>query len=137
MPLISTLPTLNACLNGASAFFLLTGYVLIRQRKIAAHTLCMGIAFLTSILFLISYLFYHSQVGSVRFTGMGWSRPIYFFILTTHSILAVAIVPLALRTLYLASKKAFEQHTRIARITLPLWLYVSVTGVVVYWMLYH
>jgi len=133
---ISDLPTLNAALNSLSAVFLFTGYLFIRARKIDAHRRCMLGAVLCSTLFLTSYLIYHYEVGSVRFQGQGWIRPVYFTILITHTILAAAVVPLALITLTRALREKFDAHRRIARWTLPIWLYVSVTGVVVYWMLY-
>jgi uncharacterized membrane protein YozB (DUF420 family) len=116
---------------------LILGYRFIRKRKILVHRLCMSGAFLTSILFLISYLIYHFQHPTTLFQGPGWARPIYFFILFTHVVLAVVIVPLVLITLRRALRGNFRDHQRIARITLPLWLYVSVTGVVVYLMLYQ
>ena len=134
---VSSLPGLNAFLNGTSAVLLSIGYVLIRRRNVTAHKACMVSAFGVSALFLISYLTYHSQAGSVRFTGQGPIRLVYFFLLLTHLVLAAVIVPLALTTLYRARSERFDQHRRIARWTLPIWLYVSVTGVVVYWMLYH
>lgn len=115
----------------------MTGYLFIRRRKILAHKICMGSAFAVSIVFLISYLTYHVQVGSVRFVGQGWVRPVYFTLLASHTLLAALILPLALVTLRRALMGRFDRHVRIARWTLPLWLYVSVTGVVVYWMLYH
>lgn len=115
----------------------MTGYLCIRRRKILAHKICMGSAFAVSIVFLISYLTYHVQVGSVRFAGQGWIRPVYFTLLASHTILAAVIVPLALVTVSRALRARFDRHIRIARVTLPLWLYVSVTGVIVYWMLYH
>ena len=130
-------PALNATLNGAAAILLTAGYSFIRQRKIAAHRACMVAAFLTSTAFLISYLIYHARVGSVPFQGHGWIRPVYFFILTTHIVLAAAIVPLALVTLSRALREQFDRHRRIARWTFPIWLYVSVTGVVIYFLLYH
>ena len=134
---MSLLPTLNALLNAACAILLTLGYRAIRRGDVARHKACMGLAFLTSILFLASYLTYHALHGSTRFPGAGWVRPLYFAILISHTILAVVIVPLVLRTLYLALRGRFDAHRRIARWTLPLWLYVSVTGVVVYWMLYR
>ena len=134
---ISDLPTVNATLNTISAILLTIGYVLIRERRIEAHKKCMLAAFAVSILFLISYVIYHANVGSTTFERQGWIRPIYFTILISHIILAFAIVPLALRTLYLAWRERFEQHRRIAKITLPIWLYVSVTGVLIYLMLYQ
>ena len=134
---ISDLPTVNATLNTISAILLTIGYVLIRERRIEAHKKCMLAAFAVSILFLISYVIYHANVGSTTFERQGWIRPIYFTILISHIILAFAIVPLALRALYLAWRERFEQHRRIAKITLPIWLYVSVTGVLIYLMLYQ
>lgn len=134
---LSVLPSLNAALNGASALLLAIGYVSIRRRKITAHKVCMGSALGTSALFLISYLTYHYHVGSIPFSGRGGIRAVYFTILISHTVLAAAIVPLALVTVYRALKGRFDRHVRIARWTLPLWLYVSVTGVIVYWMLYH
>lgn len=134
---LSDLPTLNATLNASSALFLISGYLFVRARQIGRHRICMGAAFLTSILFLISYLTYHFQVGSKPFAGQGGIRVVYFSILFSHTVLAVAIVPMALVTLRRALAGRFEQHRRIARWTLPLWLYVSITGVIVYLMLYH
>lgn len=131
------LPTLNAGLNATAALLLLGGYLCIRAKRTMAHALCMTGAFGVSTLFLVSYLIYHVQVGSVRFQGSGWVRPVYFAILLSHTVLAVAIVPLVLRTLLLARRQQFARHVAIARWTLPLWFYVSVTGVVVYWMLYQ
>ncbi len=136
MPL-EQLPTLNAALNATSAFLLIVGYVLIRQRAVTAHTMAMLGACCTSTLFLISYLYYHAHHGVTRFPGQGWIRPVYFTLLLTHTLLAVVIVPLSIRTLYFALRGRFDRHSAIARITLPVWLYVSVTGVVVYWMLYR
>ena len=137
-PLISIaqLPTLNAALNTLSAVLLFTGYLFIRAKNRSAHRLCMLSAFASSILFLISYLIYHYHVGSVPFKGQGWIRPVYFLILLTHTTLAVTIVPLALVTLNRALRERFDAHRRIARWTFPIWLYVSVTGVVIYLMLY-
>ncbi|MBI4460143.1 MAG: DUF420 domain-containing protein [Acidobacteria bacterium] len=133
----TALPTLNATLNAITTVLLVSGYVFIRRRKIAAHRFCMFAALTTSALFLVSYLTYHFQIGSKPFTGQGPIRTAYFSILISHTILAVAIVPLVLTTVRRAWKGNFERHKRIARRTLPLWLYVSVTGVVVYWMLYR
>jgi putative membrane protein len=133
---ISSLPALNAALNSLSAVFLLAGFFFIKSRNRSAHRACMLTAFGCSILFLISYLIYHYQVGSVPFRGQGWIRPVYFSILLTHTILATAVVPLALITLNRALRDRLVAHRRIARWTFPIWLYVSVTGVVVYWMLY-
>lgn len=134
---INSLPTLNAVLNGTSALLLLTGFILIRNQKVQAHRVCMTAAFLTSILFLVSYLTYHFFHGATRFPGTGLIRSIYLAILISHTILAILIVPLAIRTLFLALRSRFEEHRRIARWTFPIWLYVSVTGVIVYWMLYR
>ena len=133
---VSSLPALNATLNSASAILLACGWVLIRRRRIAAHRACMTGAFLVSTAFLVSYVIYHMHAGSVPYTGTGLRRPVYFFILITHIILAAAIVPLALITLGRALRGRFAAHARLARWTLPIWLYVSVTGVVVYVMLY-
>ena len=130
-------PALNAALNGTAAVLLLSGYTFILRRHVTAHRMCMVAAFLTSTAFLISYLLYHARVGSVPFLGQGWIRPVYFFILFTHIVFAAAIVPLALVTLSRALREQFDRHKRIARWTLPLWLYVSVTGVVIYFLLYH
>ena len=131
------LPALNATLNGTSTVLLLAGFGFIRAQRVSAHRFCMVAACLSSTLFLVSYLTYHAHVGSVRFPGHGWVRPVYFTILISHTVLAVTIVPLVLRTLYLAVRERFEAHQAIARWTLPLWLYVSVTGVIIYWMLYR
>ena len=134
---ISFLPHLNAVLNTTSALLLLAGFRFIRLGRIQAHRNCQVTAVVTSTLFLISYLTYHYYHGATRFAGQGLVRPLYFTILITHTILAVVIVPLILVTLYRASRGDFIRHRRIARWTLPLWLYVSVTGVIVYLMLYH
>jgi uncharacterized membrane protein YozB (DUF420 family) len=131
------LPTLNASLNALSAVLLLLGYACIRARRIGAHRAFMLAAVASSTLFLVSYLVYHFQVGSVRFRGEGTIRTIYLAILATHTVLAVVVVPLVLTALFRAWKGRFEDHRRIARVTLPIWAYVSVTGVVVYWMLYR
>ena len=134
---LSALPAVNAALNGTCTLLLTVGYFFIRRRKVTAHKACMASAFVTSTLFLISYLTYHYHVGSRPFGGQGAIRSVYFTILISHTILAVAIVPLALVTVYRALKGRFDRHVRIARWTLPLWLYVSITGVIVYLMLYH
>ena len=131
------LPALNAGLNSTSAALLVVGFVCIRRRHIAAHRACMVGAFVASCLFLVSYLTYHAQAGTTRFTAPGWIRPVYFTILTTHTVLAAAIVPMVLLTLRRALRGDFARHARLARWTLPLWLYVSVTGVVIYVLLYH
>jgi uncharacterized membrane protein YozB (DUF420 family) len=133
---VSQLPSVNAALNSLSAAFLILGFLFIKSKKIKAHKACMLSAFASSTLFLISYLVYHYQVGSVPFKGQGAIRTLYFAILLTHTILAVAVVPLALITLTRALKQRFAAHRRIAHWTFPIWLYVSVTGVIVYWMLY-
>ena len=134
---VRDLPALNACLNALSASLLLTGWVLVRQRRLEAHRRVMLAALTSSTLFLASYVTYHVQVGSVRFQGQGALRAVYFTILVSHTLLAVAIVPMVLITLRHALKRRFDRHRRLARVTLPLWAYVSVTGVVVYWMLYR
>ena len=134
---VTDLPALNACLNATSAVLLATGYVLIRRGHRAAHKRVMLAALVSSALFLTSYLVYHAQVGSVRFRGQGPVRTAYFTILLTHTVLAVVIVPLVGMTLVPALRGRFDKHRRLARITLPLWAYVSVTGVVIYWMLYR
>lgn len=130
-------PTLNATLNALSAVFLLTAYGAIRRREIEKHRRWMLVAATTSALFLVSYLVYHARVGSVRFAGAGAARTVYFTILGSHTLLAIAVLPLVLRTLYLGLKRRDDRHRRIAKWTFPIWLYVSVTGVVVYVMLYH
>jgi putative membrane protein len=134
---ISDLPALNATLNGIAGCFLAAGYVLIRRKRIAAHRLCMLAAFTASTLFLISYVVYHAHVGSRPFAGQGSVRLLYYTILVTHIILAAAIVPMALITLSRGLKLDVQRHRRIARWTWPLWMYVSVTGVVIYLMLYR
>ena len=130
-------PALNATLNGLSGVFLLLGYRQVRAGRIQAHKKCMLGAFASSIVFLISYVIYHLQVGSVPFQGQGWIRPVYFTLLLTHTILAAAVVPLALITLSRGLRGNIERHRAIARWALPIWLYVSVTGVIVYILLYH
>ncbi len=132
---VTDLPALNASLNGLAAFFLTAGYVFVRRRR--AHRLLMLTAFACSILFLVSYLYYHSQVGSVRFQGTGGVRTLYFTVLISHTVLAALVPFMAAVTLYRALRERFDRHRAIARWTLPIWLYVSVTGVVIYWMLYH
>jgi uncharacterized membrane protein YozB (DUF420 family) len=134
---ISFLPHLNALLNSTSAVLLVTGFVLIRRQRVRAHRNCQVSAVVTSTLFLASYLTYHYYHGATRFAGQGMARPIYFVILISHTILAIVIVPLVLVTLYRATRGDFERHRKIARWTLPIWLYVSVTGVIVYLMLYR
>ncbi len=134
---ISLLPHVNAILNSTSALLLLAGFRFIRLGRVQSHRNCQVTAVVTSSLFLISYLTYHYYHGATRFAGQGIVRPFYFIVLTTHTILAVVIVPLILITLYRAARGDFIRHRRIARWTLPLWLYVSVTGVIVYLMLYQ
>ena len=136
---ISQLPALNAILNSVSAILLITGYFFIRQKNIKAHKTSMISAFVTSTLFLTSYLIYHfsKELGPTRVQGEGIVRPVYFFILITHTALAIAIVPMVFVTFSRALKKRFDLHRKIARWTLPIWLYVSVTGVIVYLMLYQ
>lgn len=128
---------LNASLNGTSAILLAGGYAAIRSGKIAVHKAFMIAAFTVSTVFLISYVVYHARVGSVHFQGQGWIRPVYFVLLGSHTILAVVIVPMILITLRRAWLEQFDRHRLIARWTLPLWFYVSVTGVIVYFLLYH
>jgi putative membrane protein len=128
---------LNATLNGTSAVLLTCGYAAIRARKVAVHKTFMIAAFLTSTAFLVSYLAYHYRVGHVAFQGQGWIRPVYFALLLTHTVLAAVIVPMIIVTLRRAWLEKFDKHRIIARWTLPLWLYVSVTGVIVYLMVYQ
>ena len=137
LPTLSDLPALNATLNGIAGLFLLSGYYFIRQRQIARHRASMIGAFATSTLFLISYVIYHANVGSRPFQGEGPIRIVYFTILISHIILAASVVPLALVPLFRGLKRDDARHRRIAKFTWPIWMYVSVTGVVVYWMLYQ
>ena len=130
------LPTLNALLNATSGLLLSTGYVMVRRGRIEAHRRCMLAACAASVLFLISYVIYHLNVGSVPYTGQGGARVFYFAVLISHIILAAVIAPLAIITVMHALRERFDRHRRIARWTLPLWLYVSVTGLIVYAMLY-
>src|SRR5205085_1276848 len=134
---ISDLPTLNAALNATAAVLIGAGFYFIKQKNIRAHKACMVAAVVVSSVFLTSYLIYHYHVGSVRFTKQGWIRDVYFPLLLTHTLLAVTVLPLVLRTVFLAAKGRFRNHVRIAKWTFPVWMYVSVTGVVVYLMLYH
>jgi len=131
-----TLATVNACLNAGSAILLTTGYVLIRKKRVAQHRLAMSGAFTLSSVFLVTYLAHHARVGSVPFRGTGLARALYFAVLIPHVVLAAAIVPLALITIYRGFMLDVTRHRPIARRTLPIWLYVSVSGVVVYLMLY-
>jgi len=135
--MISTLPTVNAFLNATAALLLVWGYLLIRRKRIDQHRRVMISAFITSCLFLVCYLVYHAQVGSKRFPGTGAIRTVYLGILATHTVLAAAVPVLAIVTLRRGLAARYDRHRRIARWTLPVWLYVSVTGVIVYLMLYH
>lgn len=134
---LTDFPALDAALNSLSAVLLALGFVFIRRKNILAHKICMLSAFASSTLFLVCYLWYHAHHGVTHFSGQGAVRGVYFALLGSHTILAAAIVPLVLTTLYRALRGRFELHKRVARWTLPLWFYVSVTGVLVYWMLYH
>jgi len=133
---ISDLPALNATLNAIAAVFLATGYLMIRRRRKTAHRRCMIAAFVASALFLTSYVVYHANAGSKLYPGTGPLRLVYFFILGTHVVLAAVILPMAIVTLARALRGYFDHHKRLARWTLPLWIYVSITGVVIYLMLY-
>ena len=130
-------PALNATLNATSGGLIMAGFLFIRSKKVGAHRLCMAAACCVTALFFVSYLSYHAQVGLIRFRGTGWIKPVYFSILISHTALAITIVPLIIRTVWLAANERIEAHRRLARITFPLWLYVSVTGVIVYWMVYR
>ena len=130
-------PVINACLNGTSAVLVATARAQIRRGQIATHKALMIAAVCTSSLFLVSYLWYHAHVGSIHFQGQGWSRPVYFAILVSHTFLAAAIVPLVIITLMHGLRRRDPKHRAIARWTYPLWIYVSTTGVVIYLMLYH
>jgi putative membrane protein len=134
---ISLLPALNAILNSTSAVLMITGHRFMHKGRIGAHRACMIAAVSSSSLFLISYVYYHLHAGVIRFQGTGWIRPVYFAILTSHTILAVAVVPLVLAALTLGLRGNFEKHRPAARWTYPIWLYVSITGVVIYFMVYH
>jgi len=139
---IYDLPAVNASLNGLSAIFLTAGFIFIRQKKITAHRNCMISAFCVSVVFLICYITYHTYLavvlhrGPTRFVNPPWFRPIYLTILLTHTVLAMVIVPLILITLFRALRERFDKHKKIARWTWPIWVYVSLTGVLVYWLLY-
>jgi len=135
MPL--ALPTLNAILNSLAGLLLVLGFVFIKQKKIAQHKACMLAAFCVSTVFLVSYLIHHWQVGSVPFKGPAGLRPVYFAILIPHVLLAITVVPLALTTISRGLKMNVQKHKQLARVTLPIWLFVSVSGVVVYLMLYQ
>jgi uncharacterized membrane protein YozB (DUF420 family) len=134
---LQDLPTVNAGFNTLCTIFLVIGYVMIRKKNIAAHRACMLTELGCSVLFLVGYLTYHFQVGTTHYQGEGVLRPIYFTVLLTHTVLAVAIVPMVIITLIRALRERFDRHKAIARWTLPIWMYVSVTGVVVYLMLYR
>jgi putative membrane protein len=136
-PQYAIFPVLDASLNGTSAVLLLTGRSLIKRGRMAAHRAVMITALVSSSLFLVSYLYYHWHVGSIHFQGQGWTRPVYFSILISHTILAAVIVPMIIITLSRALRERYDRHRMIARWTYPLWLYVSVTGVVIYLMLYR
>jgi len=132
----SIFPPIDATLNGATAILLIIGHTFIKRGAMNKHRAMMITAFCTSIIFLGCYLYYHFHVGSVRFRGEGWSRPLYFSILISHTVLAAVVVPMILTTLTFALTKKFDRHRRLARWTYPVWMYVSVTGVIVYLMLY-
>jgi putative membrane protein len=134
---LADLPTVNAALNGTTAVLLTAGYAMVRTRRLLAHKICMLSAFGVSVLFLASYLTYHVTQGVKHYTGQGWLRPLYFGILFTHTVLAASVVPLAVTTVYFGLRARHPRHQRIARWTLPIWLYVSVTGVVVYLLLFR
>lgn len=134
---VSDLPTLNAILNATAAFFLAAGYLQIRRGRIEMHKRCMLAALATSALFLVSYVVYHWFAGSRPYPGAGYTRVLYFTILSTHVVLAAVILPLALTTAARGLRAQYDRHVRIARWTLPIWMYVSITGVVIYWMLYR
>jgi len=136
-PQYAIFPVIDASLNGTSAVLLLVGRGFIKRGRMAAHRAVMIAALVSSSIFLACYLYYHWHVGSVHFQGQGWSRPVYFSILISHTILAAAIVPMIIITLSRALRERFDRHRAIARWTYPLWMYVSVTGVIVYFMLYH
>ena len=134
---LAVFPTLNACLNATSAVLLACGYRFIRRGDVARHKRCMIAACVTSAIFLASYVTYHLQAGSTRFPGTGALRAAYLALLVSHVVLAAAIVPLAITTIVLALRGSFAKHRKIARVTFPIWMYVSVTGVLVYLILYH
>jgi uncharacterized membrane protein YozB (DUF420 family) len=134
---LSSLPALNASLNAGCTVLLLAGYSSIRRGKIRAHKACMASAVVCSAVFLGSYVYFHLHAGIIRFGGEGWIRPVYFTLLVSHTILAIVIVPLILIALARALRQRFDRHRAIARWTLPLWLYVSITGVLIYWLLYR
>jgi len=133
----STLATMNACANGTATILLVSGWIAVRRRLVRAHRLCMLGALAASTLFLVGYVVHHARVGSVPFAGPDALRPIYFAVLVPHVLLSAVVLPLALTTVWWAWRGRFASHRRIARWTLPLWLYVSASGVAVYWMLYR
>ncbi len=133
----SKLPAINAALNASSGLLITLGWLFIRQRALTAHVMCMISACCTSVLFLISYIVYHLHHGATPFPHHGLIRPVYFTILISHTILAVVILPLVITSVVLGLKGSFVKHVKVSRVTFPLWLYVSVTGVVIYWMLYQ
>jgi uncharacterized membrane protein YozB (DUF420 family) len=135
--LVHVWPAINASLNALSGIFLLIAFILIRRKKIEPHKRFMLAACTTSLLFLISYLAYHAVAGTTRFAGAGWSRPVYFTLLGTHTVLAMVIVPLAIVSVFNGLKMRVATHRRFAKVTFPLWMYVSVTGVLVYFFLYQ
>lgn len=137
MEWLHSMPAINASLNALSGIWLAWGYFFIRQKRIRQHRFCMLAACTTSTLFLACYLFYHYHAGSTRFAGTGLSRPIYFSILLSHTILAVGIVPLAIYSVVTGLRRRDEKHRRVSRWTFPIWMYVSITGVIVYLMLYQ
>ena len=134
---VSNLSAVNAALNTISCLFLITGYILIKNRKISAHRFVMLSAFTISVLFFISYLIYHHYVGSVPYPHYDWTRPVYFTILISHIILAVVMIPLILTTIWYALKERFQKHKNLVKWTWPIWFYVSLTGLVIYLMLYQ
>jgi putative membrane protein len=135
-PALRRLPLFHATLNGTSGLLLILGYLCIRRRLIAAHVACVGSAVLTTAVFLGSYLYYHAQVGSVPYGGTGWLRPLYFTILISHASLAAVVVPLVIAVITFTARRRFDEHRWLARWTLPLWLWVSASGVLIYLMLY-
>jgi len=134
---ISDLPVVNASLNGLSAILLMAGYIFIRRKNQAAHMKCMISAVVTSTIFLACYLTYHAYAGATRFRNPAWFRPIYLTLLLTHTVLAISVVPLVIITLSRALRARFDRHKKIARWTWPIWMYVSVTGVLIYFLLYQ
>jgi len=131
------LPALNAILNGATTCCLIIGYIQIRNKRVSAHRMWMCFALVLSVAFLTSYVIYHYQMGTTVFLGTGWIRPVYFSILLTHLVLAALVPPLAVVTASFAFRNQLDRHRKIARWTLPIWLYVSITGVIIYWLLNH